>query len=111
MIDDFVFPWSVKLILTYITSTLKTLQDAAMSACSTTERTHSATVDWQPADLIRRRKQTSDEYQAQDSGFALVVLNQPLHAQLGVVRRIWNNGKYFLLVLANKVHSPETDNG
>jgi len=70
-----------------------------MSAHSNTERTHSVTVEWQPADLIRRQGQTSDEGKAQESGFALVVLNQPLHAQLGVVRRIWNNGVYFSLTL------------
>lgn len=82
-----------------------------MTACSTTERTHSATVEWQPADLIRRWSPPLDEDDAQNSGFALVVLNQPLHAQLGVVRRIWNNGEYFSLILANKVQNPETDNG
>ena len=70
-----------------------------MSASSNTERTNSAPVEWQPADLVRRQGQPSDEGHAQDSGFALVVLNQPLHAQLGVVRRIWNNGVYFSLTL------------
>jgi thiamine pyrophosphokinase len=77
-----------------------------MSECSTAERAHSATVEWQPADLIRRRGQPLDEGKGNDeSGFALVVLNQPLHAHLGVVRRIWNNGVYFPLTLTNKIHN------
>jgi hypothetical protein len=65
--------------------------------------------EWRPADLIRRRrpKHTSrpdvppagagaqpDETDEQSPAeFALVVLNQPLHAHLGLVRRLWDNGE------------------
>lgn len=50
--------------------------------------------DWQPAELIRRRVQTTDDDGLDPSRFALVVLNQPLPANLTVIRRLWDNGVF-----------------
>ncbi|KAK3904503.1 thiamine pyrophosphokinase [Staphylotrichum tortipilum] len=63
--------------------------------------------EWRPADLIRRRRPSrpappeapkagagakpDDTDEHGPGGFALVVLNQPLHPHLGLVHRLWDN--------------------
>ncbi|KAL2125924.1 hypothetical protein VTI74DRAFT_2226 [Chaetomium olivicolor] len=55
--------------------------------------------EWDPADLIRPRPGSHSESVAespsqtlnQTVGFALIVLNQPLHKDLTLVRRLWDN--------------------
>jgi hypothetical protein len=68
-----------------------------MSKCNTMEAAQSETVEWQPARLIRRQVQStndSDDDGLASSRFALVVLNQPLPANLDVIRRLWDNGVF-----------------
>lgn len=60
------------------------------------EATQSEAVEWQPARLIRRQVQsTNDDDGLASSKFALVVLNQPLPANLSVIRRLWDNGVFY----------------
>jgi hypothetical protein len=65
-----------------------------MSKCNTMEAAQSETVEWQPARLIRRQTNDSDDDGVASSRFALVVLNQPLPANLDVIRRLWDNGLF-----------------
>jgi hypothetical protein len=67
-----------------------------MSKSNTMEATQSKAVEWQPARLIRRQVQsTNDDAGIASSKFALVVLNQPLPANLSVIRRLWDNGVFY----------------
>jgi hypothetical protein len=67
-----------------------------MSKSNTMEATQSEAVEWQPARLIRRQVQsTNDDDGLASSKFALVVLNQPLPANLSVIRRLWDNGVFY----------------
>lgn len=45
-------------------------------------------IEWYPSELIRPQSQ-GEEHTAR---FALIVLNQPLHNHLSVVRQLWDNG-------------------
>ena len=49
--------------------------------------------EWQLGALIRgaRSRQGQDE----SAGFALIVLNQPLDNNIGMIRQLWDNGVYF----------------
>ncbi|KAK4040655.1 thiamine pyrophosphokinase 1 [Parachaetomium inaequale] len=68
-----------------------------MSTQNTAETAQPGIFEWHPAELIRRRLPSRHETgpdPASDSNsarFALIVLNQPLHTHLGVVRQLWDN--------------------
>jgi thiamine pyrophosphokinase len=58
--------------------------------------------EWRPADLIRAGPRAGTPHAGdQAPGFALVVLNQPLHTHLGVVRRLWDNGVFILSCMSS----------
>ncbi|KAK4156129.1 thiamine pyrophosphokinase [Chaetomidium leptoderma] len=60
-----------------------------MSTCHTAEPADPADpgiFDWHPAELI-----TAHESRPDSEGFALIVLNQPLHTRLAVIRQLWDN--------------------
>ncbi|KAK3290444.1 thiamine pyrophosphokinase [Chaetomium fimeti] len=61
---------------------------------NTAKAADSAIFEWNPAELIKGRPQSADKAVSQlgSAGFALVVLNQPLH-HLDVTRRLWDNAQ------------------
>ncbi|KAL2173180.1 thiamine pyrophosphokinase [Thermothelomyces heterothallicus CBS 202.75] len=62
-----------------------------MSERSSTDAAQSDIFDWSPAELIRDAP-LSGGCDSRGMGFALVVLNQPLH-HLDVTRRLWNKAQ------------------
>ncbi|KXX74849.1 Thiamine pyrophosphokinase 1 [Madurella mycetomatis] len=62
-----------------------------MSECTAPADKGPSIVDWDPTVLVRGvGSRTQPQEQDQKTGFALIVLNQPLHNH-GVIRQLWNN--------------------
>ncbi|KAL2163904.1 hypothetical protein VTH06DRAFT_3116 [Thermothelomyces fergusii] len=63
-----------------------------MSDRNSTDDAQPDVFDWDPAELIRGRPLSAGSG-SHGIGFALIVLNQPLHHHLDVTRRLWNHAR------------------
>ncbi|KAK4202352.1 putative thiamine pyrophosphokinase [Triangularia verruculosa] len=59
-----------------------------MAACSPREEKDWPIIEWNPADIIRPPSN------ATPPDYALLVLNQPIHNHVGMIKRLWNNASF-----------------
>ncbi|KAK0736280.1 thiamine pyrophosphokinase [Apiosordaria backusii] len=59
-----------------------------MAACSPQKKEGSRIIEWNPADIIRPRSNNSPP------DYALLILNQPIHNHVDMIKRLWNNASF-----------------